>query len=177
RIRSIERNPQLRPPRSHMSFDTSPGWTAPENPSDAELDSAPVESIDPTIGDPQPARTWRRNLVVVAIALVAFGAGAGTAIGTSDPTASDEYAQVDDRLNQVVGERDSLRDDLAASEQSVETLTGERDQALGDLDAATSGSDEREAGLDERESGLDERESGLDTREAGLDERETAVAD
>ncbi|MGO1834480.1 MAG: hypothetical protein ACTH0C_07415 [Actinomycetaceae bacterium] len=160
-----------------MSFDTSHGWTAPENPSGPALDAAPVESIDTTSETPRPARTWRRNLVVAAIALVAFGAGAGIAIGTADPTASDEYAQIDDRLNRVVVERDGLRDDLAASEQSVQTLTGERDQALEDLDAATSGSAEREAGLDERESGLDERESGLDTREAGLDERETAVAD
>lgn len=190
------------PPRAD---EPAAGWYAPTPASGPAPAYAPYGS-DPYATDPygdgeqradaeapaeKPRRRGRTVALAALAAVLALVAGFGIGTVTSDPTASDEYAELDARLAEVVGERDAAiteRDtaladlettsgELTTTQEAVTDVTAERDQALADLDEATAGHDEREAELDERQVGLDERAAELDTRETEVADRETAVGD
>lgn len=99
----------------------------------------------------------RQNLLAAGIAVLATGVGLATGaffIDTSDPTASDEYHTLTQRVSNGLDRERALRAQVS-----------EREAERGEVESMRASLDERAAALDDRETGLNDREQAVDIAE------------
>jgi len=127
-----------------------------------KLDEHPTESA------PSGTPWWRRTGVLAAAAgaVVGLVGGAGIALAASDPTRSEEYAALSERLERAQADRGNAQD---ATRDVQDRLSDANDQIAAYKKA--------EAELKEREQAAADRESAVSAREQAVAATEQRIID
>lgn len=124
--------------------------------------------------------SWKRWIVIILVAIVAFGIGNMSA----DPTQSSQYKQLEqqltsqkqhnNKLQRQVDELNRKLDDIQDLKDQLEQQKAEQDSQQKQLDQQQSEQEQKQQEQDQKQQEQDQRQTQLDEREKNIAQREEA---
>lgn len=140
----------------------------------------PDRSTDPPTGGKHTKKSkqpgsWKRWVVIILVAIVAFGIGNMSA----DPTQSSQYKELQRQLTSQQEQNDKLQhqvDKLSQQLDGIQDLKKQLEQQKTEQDSLQKQLDEQKSEQDQTQQQQDQKQQERDQRQSQLDEREKNIA-